>query len=308
MDSRQLRYFAAIYEQGSLAQAAGHLNVAASALSHHLANLEAELGTRLFLRHPRGVSPTAAGIRLHEHARAILRALQAAGDDIRGEAREVAGEVSVGMSHSAVKAIGLTLIETVLRDYPKLRLSLSESLSGSTLTHMMATEIDLAIVYNPPQDNALRLQPVLEERMLCVGRRDVIGDTDAPITFDELLELPVILLRQGLSARALMDDQNLLKKLAAHARLQLNSVNAIAGSLSAGLGCTIGTALFMREQLQTGDLHSRPLINPELRRTLYICESADRPATFAQERVRSLILQMIYAAISDGTWEAEPAK
>ncbi|MFW8637393.1 LysR family transcriptional regulator [Cribrihabitans pelagius] len=56
MESRQLRYFAAIYEHGSLAQAAGHLNAAASALNHHLANLEAELGAQLFLRRPRGLS------------------------------------------------------------------------------------------------------------------------------------------------------------------------------------------------------------------------------------------------------------
>ncbi|MFW8596466.1 LysR family transcriptional regulator, partial [Cribrihabitans neustonicus] len=223
MDSRQLRYFAAIYEQGSLAQAAGHLNVAASALSHHLANLEAELGAQLFLRRPRGLSPTAAGARLYEHARAILRALDAAGDDIRGESQEVAGEVSVGMAHSAVKAIGLPLIETVLRDFPRLKLSLSESLSGSTLMHLMTSEVDVAVVYNPPQDKALRLQPVLEERMLCVGRPELIGDTDAPISFEELLELPIILLRQGLSARALMDDLNLLKKLESRARLNLNS-------------------------------------------------------------------------------------
>ncbi|MFW8637394.1 LysR substrate-binding domain-containing protein [Cribrihabitans pelagius] len=85
-------------------------------------------------------------------------------------------------------------------------MSLSQSLSGSTLMHLMASEVDLAVVYNPPQNKALRLQPVLEERMVCLGCRAVIGDADAPITFDEVLELPIILLRQGLSARALMTD------------------------------------------------------------------------------------------------------
>ncbi|MFW8637398.1 LysR family transcriptional regulator [Cribrihabitans pelagius] len=308
MDSRQLRYFATIYQKGSLAQAAGELNVAASALSHHLSNLEAELGTKLFVRQPRGLAPTAAGVRLNEHACSILQALQAAGDDIRGATREIAGEVSVGMAHSAVKAIGLNLIKTVLEDHPKLKLSISESLSGSTLLHLLTTEIGLAVVYNPPQNNALRLQPILEERVVCIGRHELIGDTDAPITFDELLDLPIILLRQGLSTRALMNDLNLLKKLEARARLNLNSVTAIAASLCAGLGCTVGTPLFMREHLQTERLHARPLIEPELSRTLYMCELADRPATFAQEWVRSLILQLTYAAIDKGTWEAVPVE
>ena len=144
--------------------------------------------------------------------------------------------------------------------------------------------------------------------MLCVGRRDIIGNTDEPIDFDALLELPLILLRQGLSARALLDDANLLKKLEVRARLQLNSVNAISGSLAAGMGCAIGTRLFMKEQLESGRLHARSIIAPELSRTLYICELSERRATFALERMRHLITQMIYGAVTDGTWDATPCR
>lgn len=304
MDFRQLRYFAAIHDHGTLSHAAEHLNVATSALSYHLANLEAHLDTRLFVRRPRGLTPTAAGERLYDHARSILRAMEAAEQDIRGQARDVAGEVSVGMSHSAVKAIGLDLIETVLRDYPRLKLSLSESLSSATLVHLMSSEVNLAVVFNPPQDTLVKAQPILEERMICVGRPELIGKAGTPISFDTLLELPLILLRQGLSTRALMDDANLLKRLESRARLRLDSVNAIAGALRAGLGCTTGTSLFMREQLRSGELVSRPIIKPELSRTLYMCELAERPATFALEHVRSLILKMIFDAVTSGRWEA----
>ena len=306
MDSRQLRYFAAIHEEGSLARAAERERVAVSALSRHLANLEAELGSRLFDREPRGVRPTGAGQRLYEHARAILRAMAAAEADIRNDGREVAGDVSVGMAYSAVKAIGVTLMQRVLADYPKLKLSLSESLSGSTLLQLLASEVDLAMVYNPPQEPRLHAQPVLEERMVLVGRVDLIGG-EGPITFDEVLELPLIILRQGLSARALMDDAALLKKLEERAQFQMNSVSAIAGSLLAGIGCVIGTDLFMQEHLESGALASRPIVAPELNRTLYICELADRPATFALETVRQLCLTLSLDAVASGRWQARPA-
>lgn len=306
MDSRQLRYFAAVYEAQSVSRAAETINIAASALSHHLTNLEAELATSLFVRKPRGMQPTAAGERLYEHARGILRAINAAQEDIRDESREVSGEVSVGMSYSAVKAIGVDLMKAVLTDYPKLKLSISESLSGSTLVHLMSSEVDLAVVYNPPNDPKLRNQPILEEEMLCIGKPEIIGDTDDPITFEEMLDLPLILLRQGLSARALLDDASLLKRLESRARLQLNSVQAISGCLSEGLGCIVGTNLFMREPLKAGTLHARPIIEPRLTRTLYICEQTDRPPTFAQEAVRRLIMRHIYQAISDELWEARP--
>lgn len=304
MDSRQLRYFAAIYEEHALARAAERERVAVSALSRHLANLEAELGTALFERKPRGVKPTAAGERLYGHARAILRAMAAAEADLHNKGDEVSGDVSVGMAYSAVKAVGVPLLRRVLEDYPRLRLSLSESLSGSTLLHLLAAEVDLALVYNPPADPRLRVQPVLEERMVLVGRPDLVRDTDRPIRFADLLDLPLISLRQGLSARAQIDDPALVKRLEARARFQMNSISAITGTLLDGLGCVVGTHLFMQEHIESGALVTRPIIDPELRRTLCLCEMADKPATFAQEAVRRLCIRLALDAIEAGRWEA----
>jgi LysR family nitrogen assimilation transcriptional regulator len=306
MDSRQLRYFTAIHEEGSLARAAEREHVAISALSRHLANLEAELGTQLCIREPRGMRPTAAGLRLYEHARNILRAMSAAETDLRDEGREVAGDVAIGMAYSAVKAIGVTLMQRVLADYPLVRLSLSESLSGSTLLHLLASEVDLALVYNPPPDPRLRTQAVLQEEMVLLGRPDIVGGT-GPISFDEMLELPLIILRQGLSARALLDDASMRKRLEERARLQMNSVSATAGSLLAGIGCAIGTQLFMQEHLAEGSLVARPIVAPELVRTLYICEMTDRPPTFALETVRQLCINLTLDAVASGRWDAKVA-
>ncbi|MBZ0222884.1 MAG: LysR family transcriptional regulator [Dokdonella sp.] len=305
MDLRQLRYFNAIFEHGTLTQAAVNLRVAGSALSHHLGNLEAELGAQLFERRARGMEPTAAGYRLHEHAKAILKAFAAAEADIRQAGGKISGTVSIGMAYSAVKAIGVDLATRVLSDYPDVELALSESLSGATLVHLMASEIDLALVYNPPADAALRTRPVLEERMVLVGKHEVIGDSTDPIKFDELLELPMILLRQGVSARAILDDVSLLKKIESRAKLQMNSVQAIAGSLEAGLGCLIGTKLFMQDQLARGTVHFRPIIEPELSRKLYLCELSSRPPTFALEAIEMLILDLVRNAVLDGRWDAQ---
>lgn len=280
------------------------MRVAGSALSHHLGNLETELGVQLFERKARGMEPTAAGYRLHEHAKAILKAMAAAEADIREAGGTISGTVSIGMAYSAVKAIGVDLATRVLSDFPQVELALSESLSGATLVHLMASEVDLALVYNPPADAALRTRPVLEERMVLVGKREIIGESDEPVAFKELLDLPIILLRQGVSARAIIDDVNLLKKIEGRAKLQMNSVQAIAGSLEAGLGCVIGTKLFMQDQLARGTVHFRPIIEPELSRTLYLCELVSRPPTFALEAVQKLILELIRNAVLDGRWEA----
>tara|TARA_B100001093_G_scaffold508217_1_gene570013 strand:- start:175 stop:1101 length:927 start_codon:yes stop_codon:yes gene_type:complete len=303
MDSRQLRYFAAIHEEGSLARASERERVAISALSRHLANLEAEFSTVLFVREPRGMRSTAAGNRLYEHARGILRAMSAAEADLRNEGREVTGHIAIGMTHSTVKAIGMTLMQRVLTDYPKVRISLSENLSGSTLQHLMSSEVDLALVYNPPPDPRLRTQALLQEDMVLLGRHDVVGG-DGPIRFNDMLKLPLFILRQGLSARALIDDTTLRKRLEEHARFQMDSVSAIADSLLAGIGCAIGTQLIMQEYLKANTLVARPIVSPKLVRTLYICEMADRPSTFALETIRKLCILFTLEAVSSGRWNA----
>ena len=100
LDLRQLRYFLAVGDAGALSHAAQKLNLAQSAVSHHLAELEAKLGVQLVERHPRGIRLTAAGQRLHEHARAIVAAVAKAEEDVKAFAEEASGPVSVGLSHT----------------------------------------------------------------------------------------------------------------------------------------------------------------------------------------------------------------
>jgi LysR family nitrogen assimilation transcriptional regulator len=304
MDSRQLRYFIAVYEQRNLSRAADQANVAQSALSHHISNLEAEFAMPLFERKPRGMEPTAAGERLYEHARIILPAMAEAEREIKEGGGLVAGDISIGMANSGVKAIGVPLMRAVLAKYPGLKLSLTESLSGATLLHLMASEVDLALVYNPPSDKDLIAEPVLEEQMFCVGTAKLIGKGKTPIKFEALADLPLILLRHGLSSRALLDDPVLLKRLDNHAILHLNSITGMIGALLEGLGCAIATKLFVQEQLKAGRLIAREVIEPTLTRTLYLCRLRNRPLTYAMEEMRRVMLALIADQVGRRLWEA----
>ncbi|MCK4713042.1 MAG: LysR family transcriptional regulator, partial [Marinosulfonomonas sp.] len=205
MDIKQLTYFVAVFEHANLSHAASHLAVAQSALSHHIGNLEAELGTLLFVRKPRGMEPTAAGQRLFSHARHILASIRIAEQDMLRDSEDIAGEFAIGLPYSVMKGISVPLMRKVLADFPKVRLSIVEGLSGSTHAALVASEVDLALFYNPQRDQRVTVEPVLEEEVLCVGRVSVISDSTEPVTFAELAELPVLLLRHGASARALID-------------------------------------------------------------------------------------------------------
>ena len=72
MDIRELRYFAAVFRERNLTAAARRCFISQPSISAAITNLEAELGTALFIRHKKGVAPTEAAEQFHAVARRII--------------------------------------------------------------------------------------------------------------------------------------------------------------------------------------------------------------------------------------------
>ncbi len=301
MESKQLRYFVKVYEARHLSRAAELSNISQSAVSFHISNLEAEFGTRLFVRDAKGMQPTAAGELLYRHAVPLLRGLVAAADNMRHLQGELSGDFAIGLAYSVLKAIGSQLMRTMLDDYPKVRLSLTESIPSTTLLHVMQTELDLALTFNPPPHPELNRWPILTESLVCIGRRDIVGDTSEPISMDDLLTRPLIMFRQFGGASP---ETSLLREINARARLRMNSFQAIGDALRVGHGCFIGSKLYARELLESGAVAMRRIRDEPLTRTLCVIELAERPATFLGEMMRQLLIQLLREAVEAGEWEA----
>jgi DNA-binding transcriptional LysR family regulator len=78
MDIRELRYFSAVYRARNLTAAARACFVSQPSISTAITHLEAELGTTLFIRHKKGVAPTASAEQFHAVARRIIDEADAA--------------------------------------------------------------------------------------------------------------------------------------------------------------------------------------------------------------------------------------
>jgi DNA-binding transcriptional LysR family regulator len=72
MDIRELRYFSAVFAERNLTAAARRCFISQPSISAAITNLEAELGTTLFIRHKKGVAPTEAAEQFHSVARRII--------------------------------------------------------------------------------------------------------------------------------------------------------------------------------------------------------------------------------------------
>src|ERR1700745_1875061 len=101
MELRHLRYFVAIGEEENYRRAARRLNVAQTALSTQIRDLEAELGVKLFDRLPRGVKLSVAGRLFLEDARRILQQVSEAAARAARVARGQSGTLRIGFTGKA---------------------------------------------------------------------------------------------------------------------------------------------------------------------------------------------------------------
>lgn len=304
MDLKQLRYFSAVHQTGTLSAAALECHVAQSALSYQIAKLEEGLGVHLFERRPRGMAPTEEGNRLYQHARRILKAVEDAKADIALQSSIVAGEITVGLPYTALEMIGLQAVERAGERYPDLQLWIAESLSSQALDRLMSGAIDLALLYNPPNTDDLIVTEILTEPLLCIGRPEIIGDSLAPMNFQDVVKLPQLLLRHGDAARAVIEDQRLLEQVIRQSRIELISTNMLKKALVEGFGCAIGPPATLETFLRDPVLKARPITTPQIHRRLCLARLKDRPLTRVGSAVADLLRELVTEAVTGGRWEA----
>lgn len=270
-----------------------------------MAELEAQLGVRLFNRRPRGVALTPAGERLHEHAQVILAALERAEADVRDFTEQAVGPFVLGLCHTATEVAALTIMQKAAERLPGIHLTIVESVSGNLLAMMLRGEVDLAVAYQPPEDSRFNALPILNEHLYLVGLPQMIGSQDAPISFDDLPQGKVLALNLVRSSRSIVHSQFLRRQITPHPQLEIESLSALIQAMRAGLGCSILARATVAEDLAKGSLHARRIKDPELTRTLYLVVPANRPRRRVDDEMRKLISTTLVDAVAAGRWPGE---
>jgi LysR family nitrogen assimilation transcriptional regulator len=304
---RQMRYFIAIADAGVLSRAAEALNIAQSALSHHVAALEANLGVKLLERRPRGVALTAAGRRLYEHASAVLAILEKAEADVRTYNEAATGPVSLGLSHTAVSMVALDVMNAVRKNAPGVHLTVVEALSPALTDRIFSGTVDLALAYNPPKDARLDVEPLHDEELYLVGHPRLVGRASGPIAFSAIPQRSVIGLTPMPASRAIIQTQVLRNQIIPSETLEVDSLLSLRMALEAGLGCAILARATVLSDLTAKKYHARRIIDPPMSRSLALISMADRPQTKAFLEVRMIVSDVVRKAVSERRWPAGKA-
>jgi DNA-binding transcriptional LysR family regulator len=147
LDVTRLRVLVAVARHGSVTAAAHALNYAQPSVSHHLARLEAETGTKLVQRAGRGIRLTDAGRLLAERAAEVLGRLDAAENELAVYTGLRAGRLRLAAFPSALGTIVPTAAAMLHAKHPSVDLRLSEAEPPEALRMLRAGYVDIALIF-----------------------------------------------------------------------------------------------------------------------------------------------------------------
>ncbi|MFA7290750.1 MAG: LysR substrate-binding domain-containing protein [Rhodocyclaceae bacterium] len=305
MELRQLRYFIAIARCGSFSKAAAEVFVAQSALSHQLAQLEAELGAPLFHRTRRGVELSDAGRVFHAHATAILRQVEDAKASVRNAEGEPSGKVVFGIPHSASNALALPLLQAVRRELPKVELELTEELTGNLVPQLRSGQISLAVLFDDGTLDEFQTTPLLDERLSLIGAASLPGRPKKTVTLKQALALPLILPAHPHGVRPIIEDAARKQGLPPpNVVADISSVSILRTMLLAELGYTLLPVMPLQNDIAAGALCAVPVERPLLTRRLALCASKHIPLSVASVAVMRLVFQLVNYLVETNNWQA----
>ena len=291
MELRQLRYFVAIVDHGSLSRAALVLHVAQPALTQQLRQLEEELGAQLLHRSAHGVLSTDAGKVFYEHAQAILKQVADARSAVTQSTTRPSGSVTLGLPHSISGALALPLLTAARATYPEITLQLTEEISGSLIEQLKSGRLNLAVLFDDGQLGGFEATPLVEEDLMYICRADSASKpAGAAMTLGAALGTTLILPAQQHGVRPLIEQA------------AASSIAILKSALLADMGATLLPLAPLRAEIESGVLSATPVDNPPIRRSVTLCASRNIPLTNAAAAISRLVRQVTEMLCESGGW------
>lgn len=250
---RQLQYFVAVAERGSVIGAARAVSVSQSAITESLKNLEADLGVTLFDRHARGLDITQSGHQFLRHATRILSEVSGARRAFE-TAQGTTGTLNIGVTSLMAGYVMSDLLARYRRMNPAVTVSAQED-SGEYLEHLLiGGELDVAVMVI----SNLRDRMALQSEILDVSAFRLWLPLEHPlldregIGLDDVAQEPLIML----SVDEMEDEA--FKLLSAFGRrpqiaFRTRSVEAVRSLVATGAGVALLPDLVYRPWSLDGD-------------------------------------------------------
>jgi LysR family nitrogen assimilation transcriptional regulator len=303
MNLRQLQYFVEVSELESVTKAADRLHVAQPALTRHMRSLERDLGVPLFARNGRGIALTNAGTVFRDRVRNVLRELDRARLEVKALSRSPGGRIDVGMPLSISQALTRILVQRVQNELPDVSLRIIDGWTGFIIEWLLRGRLDLGVIYDHTlRSDVLRTEPLAaEEHFLVCAPADRLARR-GQISLAEIADLPLALPSREHGLRLAVEQLMASIGCAPRVSTELESIVGLKQLAEDGGVYTILPRGEMMEERAAGRLAKVDIVDPPVRRTLFVAWSTERPFTPQMNAVLAIVKRETAAIIAGGCW------
>lgn len=301
MELRQLKYFVALADAGSMSRASTLLSVAQPAISRQLRSLEEEVGLSLFTRTGRGVELTDAGRVLLERAAPIIENVNDLVEEVRGLQGVVSGKVRVGLPPTESQFFAAPLVLRINKKYPNVSLQIIEAFSGDVNEWLATGRIDLALFYKTSRSSQVICEGLVDEGLCLVSSRP-FKDSDRELSVEELSSFKLILPSTRHGLRALIERVAMQFNVTLDINFEVDSFLAIKDLVRESVGLTVLPYMSVKHEVELKELFVKRISTEQMRRTLVMSLSTQHTLTQATRTVARESRELVHDLVKAGTW------
>ncbi|SCX72566.1 LysR substrate-binding domain-containing protein [Variovorax sp. EL159] len=303
LELRQLRYFTAIVDAGSLTRAASALYIAQPALSQQLAALESDLGIRLLNRGARGAKPTAAGLELYKHAQVILKLAAETKNVVTGSAERVSGRVRIGLPSTIAVILVAPLVAALRQEHPGILLEVYESPSSYLAAQLIEERVDLSILVGDSLSDGLRVEPLVDEHLYFVySETEHLPGGPTSIRLEDLADRPIVLPARSTTLRHLVDLAFRKAGIEPRVYAETSSIQSLLTLVAQGDMGTFVPYSALSWHSANASLCAI-LIEPAIVRKAQLAHSRMIELTSASQCVKQTLLVVVRKMVEEGHWQ-----
>ena len=261
-DLVDLSLFRHVVEAGSITHGAERANLALSAASTRIRNMEETLGAPLLTRGRQGIAPTQAGRALLQHARAILHQSERLQEDLGAYAGGFAGQIRVLSNTNALAEFLPETLSSFLSAHPHVSVDLEERLSDEIVGLIAEGVADIGIVAGTVDTGALEIFPFRKDRFVLVVARDHPLARRAKIGFADVLDQNFVGLDRASALQRFLADKATRIGKPLRLRIQLRSFDAVCRLVERNVGIGIVPETTASRATRTMAIAVVPLTDP----------------------------------------------
>lgn len=291
-----VRYFFEAARLGGVRAAADHLNVAPSVVSRHIRQLEDDLGSLLFERHKKGMTPTDAGRVVLDYYRRHITEQEAvilSLEEMKGIHR---GHIGIVTGGGVIDDL-LEASKTFSQQYPNITYSIGIHGTNEIVSSIIEDKAHIGIVFYSMPNPQLRVHRTVTQPLYAIAARGhPLANAKQPISFARLTQEKLIMPDISFGVRQILRDAEKKERCQITPYIESNNFAVMVEYAIAGEAITVQPKFSVRKELENGSLVAIPIQQQNLEQAeLHLITHQGRRLGEAPTRLLEIIFRTMPA-------------